>query len=64
MDITYLSSIDGPGCGGTFFNNEGVFTNPFFPENVRNNSNCRWNIRVPNNLRVFLRFEGKSCSMF
>lgn len=56
IDITYLASTDGPGCGGDFYNTKGLLTNPYFPEHVRNNSDCRWNIRVPSNLKVLLKF--------
>ncbi|XP_036318853.1 cubilin homolog [Rhagoletis pomonella] len=57
FDITYLASRDGPGCGGNLYNNRGTIVNPFYPNNVRNNSNCLWNIRVPSNLHVLLHFE-------
>lgn len=57
LDITYLASTEGPGCGGDLYNTRGVITNPFYPNNVRNNSDCRWNIRVPSNLKVLLRFN-------
>ncbi|TMW47067.1 hypothetical protein DOY81_007846 [Sarcophaga bullata] len=56
VDITYLASNNGPGCGGDFYNTKGLLTNPFYPQHVRNNSDCRWNIRVPGNLKVLLKF--------
>lgn len=56
VDITYLASTNGPGCGGDFYNTQGIFTNPFYPQHVRNNSDCIWNIRVPFNLKVLLKF--------
>lgn len=56
VDITYLASNNGPGCGGDFYNTQGILTNPFYPNHVRNNSDCRWNIRVPGNTKVLLRF--------
>uniref|UniRef100_A0A1I8NWD8 Cubilin n=2 Tax=Stomoxys calcitrans TaxID=35570 RepID=A0A1I8NWD8_STOCA len=56
VDFTYLASSDGPGCGGNLYNIVGIFTNPFYPNNVRQNSDCRWNIQVPGNLKVFINF--------
>ncbi|XP_020802550.1 LOW QUALITY PROTEIN: cubilin homolog [Drosophila serrata] len=59
LDLTYLASPveKEPGCGGQFYNTEGVFANPFYPANVRNNSDCRWTVRVPSNNKVLLTFE-------
>ncbi|KAH8330032.1 hypothetical protein KR074_010232, partial [Drosophila pseudoananassae] len=59
LDLTYLASPveQGPGCGGQFYNTEGQFTNPFYPANIRNNSDCRWVIRVPSNNKVMLNFD-------
>lgn len=56
FDITYLASDKGPGCGGSLFNYFGAFTSPQFPNTDRSPSDCRWDIRVPSNLRVSLRF--------
>jgi len=62
FDMTYIASKieDGPGCGGEIYNTAGLFTNAFYPQNVRNNSECRWTVRVPSNNKVFLNFESKS----
>ncbi|KAH8420258.1 hypothetical protein KR009_008365, partial [Drosophila setifemur] len=59
IDLTYLASpvAQGPGCGGQFYNTEGIFTNPFYPANVRNNSDCRWVVQVPSNNKVLLLIE-------
>lgn len=64
FEFTYLASQDGPGCGGNIYNTRGTIVNPFYPNNVRNNSNCRWNIRVPSNLHILLSFEGKIFIIF
>lgn len=63
FDMTYIASslTAGIGCGGDLYNTQGLFTNAFYPESRRNNSDCRWNIRVPSNTRVLLNFEGKIC---
>ncbi|XP_052856054.1 cubilin homolog [Drosophila gunungcola] len=59
IDITYLATPADkePGCGGHFYNFAGVFTNPYYPVNVRNNSDCRWTVRVPSNNKVLLDFS-------
>ncbi|KAH8397987.1 hypothetical protein KR222_008302, partial [Zaprionus bogoriensis] len=59
FDMTYIASpvATGPGCGGDLYNTQGIFTNAFYPQNVRNNSDCRWNIRVPSNTRVLITFD-------
>ncbi|XP_016988568.1 cubilin homolog [Drosophila rhopaloa] len=59
LDLTYLASPvgKGPGCGGHFYNTNGIFSNPFYPANVRNNSECQWTIQVPSNNKVLLSFE-------
>ncbi|XP_062137785.1 cubilin homolog [Drosophila sulfurigaster albostrigata] len=59
IDLTYIANkVElGPGCGGDIYNTAGVFSNAFYPQSVRNNSNCRWNLRVPSNNRVMLHFE-------
>lgn len=64
FDVTYIASPvqDGPGCGGALYNTEGVFSNPFYPQNVRNNSICSWSVRVPSNTRVLLNFACKYAS--
>lgn len=56
IDLTYLASTEGPGCGGDLYNTNGIITNPYYPNHIRNNSDCRWNIRVPSNLKVLLKF--------
>nr|CAD7575819.1 unnamed protein product [Timema californicum] len=56
IDITYTTTDQGPGCGGTLFNFGGVFTSPFYPGNYRNNSKCRWDVMVPTGLTVVLKF--------
>lgn len=60
FDMTYIASslTAGTGCGGDLYNTQGLFTNAFYPESVRNNSDCRWNIRVPSNTRLMINFEG------
>ncbi|KAH8352319.1 hypothetical protein KR084_003439, partial [Drosophila pseudotakahashii] len=59
LDITYLATPveREPGCGGQFYNTAGIFTNPFYPQVVLNNFDCRWIVRVPSNNKVLLDFR-------
>lgn len=56
-DITYLATDKGIGCGGTLYNYFGAFTSPLYPNPDRSTSECRWNIVVPSNLKVSLKFD-------
>lgn len=56
FDLTYLATDKGPGCGGTLFNYYGQFSSPQFPNTDRSPSDCRWEVLVPSNLKVSLRF--------
>lgn len=56
-DLTYVATNKGSGCGGEIFNYGGVFTSPGYPSNDRNISDCRWDITVPQNLKVSLKFK-------
>lgn len=56
-DITYLATNKGSGCGGEIFNYGGVFSSPGYPSNDRNVSDCRWEVTVPQNLKVALKFK-------
>lgn len=53
----YLATDQGVGCGGNLFNYGGLFASPMYPMNDRNFSDCRWNIAVPTNMKVALRFK-------
>lgn len=35
----------------------GMFTSPLYPENSRISQDCKWNIYVPQNMKVALRFQ-------
>ncbi|XP_046392545.1 cubilin-like [Ischnura elegans] len=55
-DMTYVTTDKGRGCGGRLFNYGGKFTSPMYPMNVRNATNCRWEVTVPVGLWAYLRF--------
>ncbi|XP_060536860.1 cubilin [Cylas formicarius] len=54
-DITYTSSPNGPGCGGTIYNYKGVFASPLYPNQYRKDFECVWIIRVPLEHELILR---------
>lgn len=57
VDMYYLASKQGVGCGGDLFNYGGIFSSPNYPNNDRSFADCRWNISVPQNFRVALKFK-------
>lgn len=57
IDLYYLASDKGPGCGGELFNYAGIFTNPNYGKNERSYQECRWDIAVPQSYNVSLRFS-------
>lgn len=61
FDIFYIASekSKGPGCGGDIYNYGGFFTSPLYPNNNRTNFDCTWNIMVPQNLKVAVKFAGE-----
>ncbi|KAF4532443.1 hypothetical protein B566_EDAN014448 [Ephemera danica] len=44
------------GCGGRIFNTAGSVTSPLYPSNIRNNTECRWDITVPEQSIVKIKF--------
>ncbi|XP_060107170.1 suppressor of tumorigenicity 14 protein [Heteronotia binoei] len=44
-------------CGGTLRGISGNFTTPYFPGHYPPNMNCTWNIEVPSNQNVKVRFH-------
>jgi cubilin len=59
IDVLYVATDKGRGCGGEIFNYAGVFTSPLYPATNRTNYDCTWSIRVPNNLKVALKFDSE-----
>ncbi|KAF4524800.1 hypothetical protein B566_EDAN010175 [Ephemera danica] len=55
-DLTYMTTDKGRGCGGRIFNTAGSVTSPLYPSNLRNNTECRWDITVPEQSIVQMRF--------
>lgn len=61
FDILYVASkkSNGRGCGGDIYNYGGYFTSPLYPSNNRTNYDCTWSIKVPQNLKVAMKFAGE-----
>lgn len=62
FDILYVASrkSNGRGCGGDIYNYGGYFTSPLYPSNNRTNYDCTWSIKVPQNLKVAMKFAGET----
>ena len=63
-DISYLATDKGKGCGGKIFNYGGVFSSPLYPNTNRSHEDCTWHVAVPQNMKVALRFSGKTSEYF
>ncbi|XP_056646391.1 cubilin [Diorhabda sublineata] len=55
-DILYVSTEDGPGCGGTIYNNKGKVYSPLYPNTFRNDTVCTWVLKPPINLHIAMKF--------
>lgn len=44
-------------CGGLLSEAQGTFSSPYYPGHYPPNINCTWNIKVPNNRNVKVRFK-------
>ncbi|NP_445784.3 cubilin precursor [Rattus norvegicus] len=53
-EIIWTSSA--AGCGGTLLGDEGIFTNPGFPDSYPNNTHCEWTIVAPSGRPVSVGF--------
>lgn len=56
-DITYVASDQGRGCGGHIYNYGGQISSPMYPQNERQNRDCRWQLMVPQNQVVSVQFD-------
>lgn len=58
-DLMYLATDKGQGCGGSIYNYGGMFTSPLYPSSNRTRNDCTWSVKVPQNLKVALRFSSE-----
>lgn len=61
--IIYSSSTDGPGCGGNFTNEEGIFTSPFYPKPYTLDHSCIFVINSRGFQSIQLRFSTFALSL-
>ncbi|XP_046451773.1 cubilin-like isoform X2 [Daphnia pulex] len=55
-DLTYTSTNQGSGCGGSVFNTRGTVTSPGYPGNVSRTTDCRWELAVPIGMIIKIEF--------
>lgn len=56
LDLYYLATDQGSGCGGDIYNFDGTFSSPNYGEIDQSNQLCRWNIVVPHNMTIQFHF--------
>lgn len=61
-DLMYVATNNSQGCGGEIYNYGGTFSSPLYPSSNRTRYDCTWTVAVPQNLKVALKFSGKSLS--
>ncbi|KAM4828885.1 cubilin [Thomomys bottae] len=57
-EILWTSSSSG--CGGTLYEDSGLFTSPGFPNTYPNNSHCEWTIVAPSGRPITVNFDSIS----
>ncbi|ENN74285.1 hypothetical protein YQE_09257, partial [Dendroctonus ponderosae] len=56
-NLMYVASEKKYGCGGKIFNSMGMFSSPMYPNPYREDIECTWNILVPLDYKVALKFK-------
>nr|XP_035120984.1 suppressor of tumorigenicity 14 protein [Callithrix jacchus] len=57
FEATFFQLPKMSSCGGHLRETHGTFTSPYYPGHYPPNMDCTWNIEVPNNKHVKVRFE-------
>ncbi|EHB04128.1 Suppressor of tumorigenicity protein 14 [Heterocephalus glaber] len=57
FDASFFQLPKMSSCGGTLREAQGTFSTPYYPGHYPPNINCTWDIQVPNNRNVKLRFN-------
>ncbi|XP_012332408.2 suppressor of tumorigenicity 14 protein [Aotus nancymaae] len=57
FEATFFQLPKMSSCGGYLRETEGTFTSPYYPGHYPPNMDCTWNIEVPNNKHVKVRFQ-------
>ncbi|CAB4054630.1 CD109 [Lepeophtheirus salmonis] len=56
-EATYLTTDQGPGCGGRVMDSRGVVTSPNYPRDHSQDTDCTWTLSVPPGRRISLRLS-------
>lgn len=57
FEATFFQLPKMSSCGGFLSETQGTFSSPYYPGHYPPNINCTWNIQVPNNRNVKVRFK-------
>ncbi|KAM5245948.1 suppressor of tumorigenicity 14 protein [Ctenodactylus gundi] len=57
FEATFFQLPKMKNCGGSLKGAQGTFTSPYYPGHYPPNTDCTWNIEVPNHQNVKLRFK-------
>ncbi|GAB1294002.1 Suppressor of tumorigenicity 14 protein homolog [Apodemus speciosus] len=57
FEATFFQLPKMSSCGGFLSETQGTFSSPYYPGHYPPNVNCTWNIKVPNNRNVKVRFK-------
>lgn len=57
FEATFFQLPKMSSCGGLLSEAQGTFSSPYYPGHYPPNINCTWNIKVPNNRNVKVRFK-------
>ncbi|CAI6368736.1 unnamed protein product [Macrosiphum euphorbiae] len=57
LDMSYISTDQGRGCGGKMFYMDGTITSPMYPMVYNKSSTCRWDIAVPRPNAIRVQFK-------
>ncbi|KAM4847907.1 suppressor of tumorigenicity 14 protein [Urocitellus parryii] len=57
FEATFFQLPKMSGCGGSLRESQGTFSSPYYPGHYPPNIDCTWNIEVPKNKNVKVRFK-------
>uniref|UniRef100_A0A8C5JXE0 Suppressor of tumorigenicity 14 protein homolog n=1 Tax=Jaculus jaculus TaxID=51337 RepID=A0A8C5JXE0_JACJA len=57
FEATFVQLPKMSSCGGSLHQAQGTFSSPYYPGHYPPNMDCTWNIKVPNNQYVKVRFK-------
>ncbi|KAK9889124.1 hypothetical protein WA026_004393 [Henosepilachna vigintioctopunctata] len=57
VNVEYTTTDKGRGCGGSFYDVSGKFSSPLYPNDYRNDTLCKWQVRGPKGSRYYIHFS-------